>query len=667
MGSILPADLIQKAVNTIKMLSVEMVQRAKSGHPGLPMGCADLAFVLWMKFLKHCPDDPGWVNRDRFVLSAGHGSALLYSLLHLFGYPLPERELRQFRQWGSLTPGHPERGLTPGVETTTGPLGQGFANGIGMAIAAKMLAARFNRDGRRLVDHMIYGICSDGDLMEGVASEAASLAGHLGLDNVVYIYDDNRITIDGSTELAFTEDRGKRFEAYGWFVQHVDGHDHGQIESALRGAREERSRPSLIVARTFIAKGAPTMEGSCETHGAPLGEEEISRMKRNLGWPHDPFHVPVEVRQLFEQRRRELLEICRKNKEAVEAARAEDPPLAALWDAMSQKGLPDDLEEVFLSVVAGEAEATRITSGKILQKAAALIPGLCGGSADLTPSNKTFIKGEAIVSRNNFQGRNFHFGVREHGMASLCNGMALYGGWIPYAGTFLVFADYMRPAIRLAAMMGLQVIYVFTHDSIFVGEDGPTHQPVEQLASLRSIPGLVTIRPADAAETAAAWAVALRRKHGPTALCLSRQDLKVLNRSVYGDACNVAKGAYALSDCQGTPELLVLATGSEVQVALEVQAALSQEGVKVRVVSMPSQELFEEQQAAYREAVIPSGVRKRVVIEAASPFGWDRYLLSDGLMIGMEHFGRSAPYKLLAEWFGFTRERVLARIREKLL
>jgi transketolase len=667
MGSILTAELARKAVNTIKMLSVDMVQMAKSGHPGMPMGCADLAFVLWMKFLKHCPDDPGWINRDRFVLSAGHGSALLYSLLYLSGYPLPEGELRRFRQWGALTPGHPEYGLTPGVETTTGPLGQGFANGIGMAIAAKMLAARFNREGRRLLDHRIYGICSDGDLMEGVASEAASLAGHLGLDNVVYLYDDNRITIDGSTELTFSEDRAKRFEAYGWFVQQIDGHDHGQIEGALRAAGEEGSRPSLIVARTSIAKGAPTLEGSCETHGAPLGEEEIARMKKNLGWPGDPFHVPPEVRLLFEERRAELREIYRKSQGAMETARAEDPALARLWDSMLQKRLPADLDEVFRLTVAGEAEATRISSGKILQKAAALIPGLCGGSADLTPSNKTFLKGEAVVSRKNFQGRNFHFGVREHGMASLCNGIALYGGWIPYAGTFLIFSDYMRPAIRLAAMMGLQVIYVFTHDSIFVGEDGPTHQPVEHLASLRAVPGLVTIRPADATETAAAWAVALRRVQGPTALCLSRQNLKVLNRSVYAGAGNVARGAYVLSDCKGTPELLILATGSEVHIALDVQAALTQEGKKVRVISMPSRELFEEQETAYREDVIPAGVRKRVVIEAASPFGWDRYLLSEGLMIGMEHFGRSAPAQVLAERFGFTKESVLSRIRERLL
>ena len=664
MKSPVDRERVRKSVNTIKILAVEMVQAANSGHPGMPMGCADLAFVLWTQFLKHWPADPFWINRDRFVLSAGHGSALLYAMLHLSGYPLPMEQLRRFRQMDSMTPGHPEYGVTPGVETTTGPLGQGFANGVGMAIASKMLAARFNGKDRCLIDHTVYGICSDGDLMEGVASEAASLAGHLGLDNLIYLYDDNRITIDGSTDLSFSEDRGRRFEAYGWFVQQIDGHDHDQIEAALRIAKEEQNRPSIIMARTHIAHGAPTLQDSSDAHGAPLGKEEIGRIKKSIGWPDEPFHVPPEVRELFEQRKQELLAEYEASVEAIDKARSQDPEFKERWDAMLEKRLPGDIESVLLESIGPDAEATRISSGKILQTAAGLVPGLCGGSADLTPSNKTMIKGEAFVARGEFRGRNFHFGVREHAMGSICNGMALYGGWIPYAGTFLAFADYMRPAIRLAALMRLQVVFVFTHDSIFVGEDGPTHQPVEQLASLRAIPGLVTLRPADPTETAASWAIALRRTEGPTALCLTRQGTQVLDRRVYPGAENVARGAYVLSDCQGTPEILIIATGSEVHLALHAQSALAEQGTKTRVVSMPSQELFEAQGRAYRESVLPPSITKRVAIEAASSFGWDRYLPTGGLMIGMEGFGKSAPGKVLAGHFGFTRESVLQRIRE---
>jgi transketolase len=573
-------------------------------------------------------------------------------------------QLRKFRQFDSLTPGHPEFGSTPGVETTTGPLGQGFANGVGMAIAAKMLAARFNRENQCLIDHTVYGICSDGDLMEGVASEAASLAGHLGLDNLIYLYDDNRITIDGSTDLTFSEDRGRRFEAYGWFVQQIDGHDHDQIEASLRLAGEEDARPSLIIARTHIAHGAPTLQDTSDSHGAPLGEEEIGRIRKSIGWPDEPFHVPPEVRNLFEERKKELLIDYRTSLEAIEQARSQDPELDERWGAMLEKRLPGNLESALLASIGADPEATRVSSGKILQAAAGLVHGLCGGSADLAPSNKTMIKGESIVTSGDFQGRNFHFGVREHGMGSICNGMALYGGWVPYTGTFLVFADYMRPAIRLAALMHLQVVFVFTHDSIFVGEDGPTHQPVEQIASLRAIPGLVTLRPADSTETAAAWAVALRRTRGPTALCLTRQGVNVLDRGEYPSAENVTKGAYVLSDCGGEPEILIIATGSEVHLALKAQSVLAEEGIPVRVVSMPSQELFEAQDRGYRDSVLPKKITKRVVIEAASPFGWDRYLSTEGLMIGMEGFGRSAPQKALAEHFGFTEEGVLKRIRD---
>jgi len=656
-------EMAKKAVQTIKMLCVDMVQKAHSGHPGMPMGCADIAFVLWLRFLIHNPDDPSWINRDRFVLSAGHGSALLYTMLHLTGYPLSMEALKAFRQWGSMTPGHPEYGLTAGVETTTGPLGQGFANGIGMAIAAKMLASRLNRDGTALIDHTVYAICSDGDLMEGVSSEAASLAGHLGLDNIVYIYDDNRITIDGSTDLAFTEDRGKRFEAYGWFVQHIDGHDHSQIEEAIRAAKAETERPSLIVARTHIARGAPTLEDSSKSHGEPLGEQEIAQMKEKAGWPAEPFYIPEEVRELFFTRNRELQSAYRAHTRLMEEVFGKDAGLRALWEDMRLKRPRGDLEAMLLDAVSGnKPDATRNSSGKALQAAARVFPGLCGGSADLTPSNKTFLQGAGTIRRGDFSGRNLHFGVREHAMGSISNGVALYGGFIPYAGTFLVFADYMRPSIRLASLMGLQVIYVFTHDSIFVGEDGPTHQPVEQIASLRAIPGLVVIRPADPTETAAAWSVALRRTNGPTALCLTRQSVPVLDRSIYPKAQEVSKGAYVLSEARGAPEMIIIATGSEVHLALEVQSALAERGVRVRVVSMPSQELFEEQEASYKELVLPPAVTKRVVIEAAVPFGWERYLCGGGLIIGVERFGSSAPYKVLAERFGFVKEAVLERI-----
>jgi transketolase len=500
--------------------------------------------------------------------------------------------------------------------------------------------------------------------MEGVASEAASLAGHLGLDNLIYLYDDNRITIDGSTDLAFSEDRAGRFEAYGWFVQEIDGHNHDEIDAALHHAKEENTKPSLITARTHIAHGAPTLQDSSDSHGAPLGEEEVGRIRKIIGWPDQPFHVPGEVRELFERRKDQLLSDYGASQEAIERARSEDARFREAWDAMLKKHFPEDMESTLLETVGSKAEATRVSSGNVLQAAARLVPGLCGGSADLAPSNKTVIKDDAVVCRGNFTGRNFHFGVREHAMGGICNGMALYGGWIPYAGTFLIFADYMRPAIRLAALMGLQVIYVFTHDSLFVGEDGPTHQPVEQIASLRAIPGLVTLRPADPTETAAAWAVALRRTEGPTALCLTRQGVSVLDRTRYPAPDHVAKGAYVLSDCPGEPDILIIATGSEVHLALQAQSALAEEGTKTRVVSMPSHELFEAQNPTYRESILPSSVTNRVVIEAASGFGWDRYLSSRGLMIGMGGFGKSAPGKVLAESLGFTVEEVVKRIRE---
>ena len=661
--------LDELCINTIRFLAVDAVEKAKAGHPGMPMGAAPMAYVLWTRFLRYNPLQPHWPGRDRFVLSAGHGSMLLYSLLYLTGYDLPLAELQQFRQWGSRTPGHPEYGLTEGVETTTGPLGQGFGTGVGMGIAQKYLAAHFNRPGHDLVDYKIYAIVSDGDLMEGVASEAASLAGHLGLNNLIYFYDDNHISIEGSTHLAFTEDRGARFEAYGWFVQHLlDGNDLEAIDSAIRAAQAEKERPSLIVVRTHIGYGSPNKQDTAEAHGSPLGAEEVKLTKLNLGWPLEPaFYVPEEALAHFRKAlgRGERAQVEWETRLAAYAKAY--PDLAEEWDRFVKGELPKGwTAKIPTFSPAEKAMATRQASGKVLNAISPSLPTLLGGSADLAPSTNTLIKGEGDFRRGNYGARNFHFGVREQGMGAILNGMAL-SGLIPYGATFFVFSDYMRPTLRLTALMGVHCIYVFTHDSIFLGEDGPTHQPIEHLAALRAIPNMSVIRPADANETAVAWRVALEHRDGPVALCLSRQSLPILDRGQYGSAEGLTKGAYVLAEArEKTPQIILIATGSEVAPALEAYQKLAAEGVAARLVSMPSWDLFEKQPQAYRDEVLPPGVTARLAIEAAVSFGWERYVGTQGEVIGIQHFGASAPYKVLAEKFGFTAANILEHARKLL-
>jgi transketolase len=662
-GASTSKQLDQLSVNTIRTLAMDAVQKANSGHPGLPMGTADLAYVLWTQFLRHNPSNPSWPNRDRFVLSGGHGSMLLYSLLHLTGYDLPLDELMSFRQWGSRTPGHPEYGLTPGVETTTGPLGQGFANGVGMAIAERFLAETFNRPAYPIMDHYIYAIVTDGDLMEGVSHEAASLAGHLGLGKLIYFYDDNHISIDGPTELAFTEDRCARFEAYGWHVQEIDGHDREAVAQAIRAAQAETRRPSFIACHTHIAYGSPNKQDTAAAHGSPLGEEEVRLTKENLDWPPDAkFYVPDEVAAHFGQAvaRGQALEV--EWQDQFNRYAAEYPDLADAWKLAWSGELPSgwDISLPAFSPDDG-AMATRSASGKVLNAIAPVLPTLLGGSADLTPSNNTELKNYAWLQAGQFGGRNIHYGVREHTMGSILNGLALHGGVIPYGGTFLVFSDYMRPAIRLAALMEIPVIYVFTHDSVGLGEDGPTHQPIEHLASLRAIPNLLVIRPADATETVEAWRVALEHHNGPVALLLSRQKLPILDRSALAPATHLKRGAYILADSDGTPDVILIASGSEVGVALNARQQLQEQGVKTRVVSMPSWELFEQQPPAYHDDVLPPEVTARLAIEAAVPLGWERYVGNQGDVVGLNRFGASAPYKKIFEELGFTGENVALR------
>ncbi len=655
------ADLEQRCVNTIRTLAIDGVQKANSGHPGLPLGMADASYVLWTRFLKHNPANPAWADRDRFVLSAGHGSMLLYSLLYLTGYDLPLEELKQFRQWGSRTPGHPEYGETPGVETTTGPLGQGLGNSVGLALAERMLAAEFNRPGLEIVDHYTYALISDGDLMEGLSHEAASLAGHLGLGKLICLYDDNQITIEGGTDLAFSDDTSGRFQAYDWQVLTADGHDHQAVAQAIAQAQADGERPSLIICRTHIGYGSPNRQDSAQAHGEPLGADEVRLTKEALGWPADAqFLVPEDALAVF----RRALTAGAEREAAWQALfrryQVEYPELAAEWQRRQAGELPDGWEQALPIFKATDgAVATRSVSGKVLNALAPVLPELVGGSADLHPSNKTYLSAYPSVKKGDFGGRNLHFGVREHAMGSLLNGLALHGGLRPYGGTFLVFCDYMRPPIRLAALMGLPTIYVFTHDSIFVGEDGPTHQPVEQLATLRAIPGLTVFRPADANETVAAWKAVLENREGPVALLLTRQNLPILENA---DIVGVARGGYVLSDAADTQALLI-ATGSEVDVALQAQKLLAQEGIATRVVSMPSWERFEQQSEAYRQEVLPPQITARVAIEAALPMGWERYVGPHGAVIGMTHFGASAPYKVLAEKFGFTAQEVAARVK----
>jgi transketolase len=649
------------AIDTIKTLAIDAVEKAQSGHPGTPMGLADMAFEIWANALRHDPQDPRWVARDRFVLSCGHASMLIYSLLHLTGYNLTLDDLKAFRQWGSKTPGHPEVHDTEGVETTTGPLGQGISNAVGFALSGKMRAARFGS----LFDFRTYVLASDGDIMEGISSEAASLAGHLKLSNLVVFYDDNRITIEGDTSLAFSEDVAKRYESYGWRVYSIDGHDRAQIRDVLSKVENERERPVFVVARTHIANGAPNAHDTHESHGAPLGADEIAATKRAMGWdPAASFFVPEEVKSFFAQRRTTWAEAHRTWNERYAAWRAEDPTRAAQYDAFERRALPEDLLSLLIAAVPTKDDATRGLSNVIQQKVAELVPGLVGGSADLAGSTKTLIKGAKSIGPDAYDGRNFHFGIREHGMGALCNGLALAGGFIPYGATFLVFSDYMRPSVRLSAFMHLPTIWIFTHDSIFLGEDGPTHQPIEHLWALRLIPGLSVFRPADGLETAAGWAYALERGaagKGPTAFSLTRQKVPTLKRPSGFDPKDILRGAYVVSEAEANPEVVILATGSEVATALEAKEAL-QDKAKVRVVSVPCLEAFAAQDAAYREKVLPPSARK-VSIEAGRTGPWREWVGADGLCVGLDEYGRSAPDKVLAERFGLTGVRVADRIR----
>jgi transketolase len=658
-------DIDELAVTTIRTLAMDAVQRADSGHPGTPMALAPLAYVLFTRILKHDPGDPGWPDRDRFVLSCGHASMLLYSVLHLSGYDLPLDELEQFRQWDSKTPGHPELGLVPGVEMTTGPLGQGVATSVGMAMAEAHLAARFNTAEHAVVDHRTWVLCSDGDLMEGVSSEAASLAGHLRLGKLVWLWDDNRITIEGSTELAFSEDVGARFAAYGWRVLELeDVNDLAAVNATLEEAAASDLRPTLVRVRTHIAWGAPTKQDTADAHGAPLGEDEVRAAKKTYGWPEDAsFLVPPEVLSRCRQARDRGADLRRRWRELRDAWAAADPTAAREWTRRLGRTLPPGWEAALPAFEEGAKIATRAASGKVLNAIAPVVEELFGGSADLAPSNKTLIADGGHFSADNPGGRNLHFGVREHAMAAALNGLVLHGGLRPYGGTFLVFADYMRPSIRLAALMEQPVIYVFTHDSLWVGEDGPTHQPVEHLLSLRAIPGLVVLRPADANETAAAWKVALERTAGPTALCLSRQGLPVLEGGRERSREGVARGAYVLSDGDGPPQLLLVATGGEVALAVAAQRELTERGVASAVVSMPSRELFGAQPEAYRRQVLPTELPK-LSIEAGVTMGWREIVGDGGAMIGIDRFGASAPGAEVAARLGLTVEAVVARALE---
>lgn len=666
-------DVDALSVNALRFLAVDAVEKANSGHPGTPMEAAPLGHVLWTKILRHNPKNPAWPNRDRFVLSAGHASMLLYGLLHLTGYDLSLEDLKQFRQWGSRTPGHPEFGHTAGVETTTGPLGQGFATGLGMALAERWLAAKFNRPGFPIVDHRVYAFVSDGDLMEGVASEAASLAGHLRLGKLTYLYLDNRITIEGSTELAFTENVGKRFESYGWNVLSLpDVNNLAAVEAAFRAADAETDRPTLIVARTHIGFGSPHKQDSAEAHGAPLGREEVKLTKANLGWPADAdFLVPDAVRARMGRSVERGAALEAEWNSLFERYRSQHPDLAKEWDALSRSPLPAGWTDRLPVFKAGEGLATRQASGKVLNALAPVLSTLIGGSADLAPSNNTRLENGGDVSDKNPGGRNIHFGIREHAMGALLNGLAVDSRFLPFGATFLVFSDYLRPAIRLAALMKLGVVYVFTHDSVGVGEDGPTHQPIEHLAALRSIPNLCVLRPADANETAWAWRVALERRTGPTALILSRQKLPVVDRTLFASADGAARGAYRLTRTPADPEVLLLASGSEVALALAASERLAQEGVRAGVVSFPSWELFEAQPEAYRRGVLPPSIKARVVVEAGVSQGWSRYAGDHGEMVTIDHFGASAPGDTVMAQFGFTVENVaraaktaLARARD---
>jgi transketolase len=675
-----PAQLEQLSINTIRFLSVDAVQKANSGHPGLPLGAAPMAYVLWTRFLQHNPSNPHWFNRDRFVLSAGHGSMLLYSLLYLTGYDLPLEQIKQFRQWGSLTPGHPERGVTPGVETTTGPLGQGFGNGVGMAIAEAYLAGRYNRPGLEIIHHYTYGVVSDGDLMEGVAAETASLAGHLKLGKLIYLYDDNRVTLAASTQVTFTEDRAQRFAAFGWHTQTIDdGNDVSAIDRAIHAARQDTDRPSLILVRTHIGYGSPHKQGTFAAHGSPLGEEEVKLTKQNLGWPIDPpFLVPEEVKQhcrqaidrgrqtesewhaTFAAYEKQYPDLARELRSLIKAE------LPQGWDANIPQFPPDP-----------KGLATRVASGKIMNAISPTLPGLIGGSADLNPSTFTELSeagnfGNSSMAVGDLQGsagggwsyagRNLQFGVREHAMGAILNGLATHGGTLPFGATFLTFSDYMRPPIRLAALMEIQVVYVFTHDSLALGEDGPTHQSVEQMASLRAIPNLIVIRPGDANETAAAWRVAIETRDRPVALILTRQSVPTLDRTEFSAADGLQRGGYILADApNGHPDLILIASGSEVPLIVEARQKLLEQQYQVRIVSMPSWELFEAQPQEYRNTVLPAAVGARLAVEAGVSQGWSRYVGNHGDVLAVDRFGASAPGEIVMREYGFTVANVCRR------
>lgn len=658
-------DIQNLSINTIRFLAVDGVQKANSGHPGMPMGCAPIAYLLYAKFMNHNPLDPKWINRDRFILSAGHGSMLLYSSLHLSGYDVPLEELQSFRQWGSITPGHPEYGLTPGVETTTGPLGQGFANAIGMAAAQEFLSAKFNKDDIKILDNYIYVIASDGDLMEGVSHESASFAGHNKLAKLIVFYDSNNITIDGSTELSMSDDAQKRFEAYGWFIQHVDDvNDLDKLEAVIKKAQES-NKPSLIITNTHIGYGSPNKQDTSASHGAPLGEDEVAATKKNLGWPEDKFfYIPDEVKEHFAQVKEKGKAKQEEWDKLFEEYSKKYPKDAELFKKVMSGDFDDDWKELLPKFENyGEKQATRKSSQAVINAICERIPTFFGGSADLNASTNTKMKSDGDFSATDRAERNLNYGIREFGMAAMMNGMALYGGVIPYGATFMVFSDYLRPAIRLACISKIKPIYVFTHDSIGLGEDGPTHQPIEHLASLRAIPRVVVIRPADANETSYAWKAALEHKDSPVAIVLTRQGLNIIDRNKYAAAEGLEKGAYILKDTDGKPDVILIATGSEVNMTLEAAEKLEANGVKARVVSMPSWELFDAQDESYKEKVLPKDVKARLSIEAGVKQGWEKYIGEAGDSLSIETFGASAPLKVIFDKYGFSVDNIVAKAK----
>ncbi|HEV8394834.1 MAG TPA: transketolase [Vicinamibacterales bacterium] len=679
------SDRDEVCINTLRMLAVDTVQKAESGHPGMPMGAATLAYVLWTRHLRHSPTHPSWPDRDRFVLSAGHASALLYSLLHLTGYDLTLDDLKQFRQWASRTPGHPERDCAPGVEVSTGPLGQGLGNALGLAMAERWLAATFNRAGHEVVDHHTYVLASDGDMMEGISSEVASLAGTLRLGRLIVVYDANQVTLSATTDLTFTEDVGGRFEACGWHVQRIDGMNVEAVDAALQSARAD-DRPSLIVARTHIGYGSPKKQDTFGAHGEPLGKDEVRATKQALGWPEEPFHVPDTARTVFRSAVQRGAELEAEWQRRVQAHRAAHPDDGDAFARALAGELPERWQERLPTFTPADGDmATRDAGGKILNALAPAVTNLVGGSADLNPSTKTTLSGLGDFEGPQrpatpggpktqgtaggvwgYAGRNIHFGVREHAMAAAVTGMAVHGGLIPYASTFLSFADYMRPSIRLASLSKAHVVYVWTHDSLALGEDGPTHQPIEHLASLRAIPGMLVLRPSDATETVEAWRVALSHREGPVGIVLTRQKVPVLDRAALAPAAGLAQGGYVLAEHGASPDVIVIATGSEVPLALAAHDVLAGEGIATRVVSMPSWELFDAQPRSYRDAVLPPHVRARVSVEAASPFGWERYVGRDGIIIGVDRFGASAPGAVVMREYGFTAEHIAAAAKQLL-